>query len=159
MVYQWRQKLFQRSFEILSENNVVGKLTFNNLFSSEATGVFNDQTYSLRRKGILKPSVIVSKGNERIEICLNTWRTKAILNNKWNWSSNIWLSKWKWRDLTNEPLISSAYKNIWGTEGSISINENVKDWDPNLLLLTGLYVNNYFVEMTFLVILVIAASA
>ncbi len=94
--------------------------------------------------------IIDSDNNIIGEITYNTWMTKAqikIQNKVINWKyDNLWSSKWS---LSSSEGIEINYSGS-STKGEIESNTG-----DELILLSGLFVTNYYWQLTFIVIFVL----
>ena len=148
----WKKGLLSDSYRIYSNDQQIGKLK-NKTFSQSSDGEINGKEYTFKTKGFIKQhtEIIDNSDNSVIgEITYNNWMTKALLsiqNKKINWKyDNIWNTKWSIYD-SNGIQIKYA-----GSSTNGHIDSNTED---DLLLLTGLYVTNYYWQMT--IVIVIAA--
>ncbi|MGQ1785254.1 MULTISPECIES: hypothetical protein [unclassified Saccharicrinis] len=141
----WKKGLFSSNYSIYSNGTLIGELR-DKSFSQSAYGEMDGKKYVFKTKGFFKQHTdIIDASNGRIigQISYNNWMTKATisLNHKtvfWKYD-NIWNSKWSIFDSegTDVRYFSSSNK------GSIESNSE----DP-LLILSGLFVTNYYVQMT-----------
>jgi len=142
---RWGKKFFSNLYVIYSNGQQIGKLK-DKSFSQTANGELNGKEYIFKTKGFFKQhtEIIDSSENKVIgEITYNNWMTKATIavNNKTtNWKyDNLWNSKWS---IYNSEGINIKYS---GSSSSGQIDSNI---DDALLLLTGLFVTNYYWQMT-----------
>lgn len=146
---RWKKKPFTNSYSIYSNNQLIGKLN-ERTFSQTANGEFEDKKYIFRTSGFInKHTSITDRDRNRIigVISFGNWMTKATLsiNNKtyyWRYD-NFFSTSWR---IYNAEGIMIKYTG-YSTGGQIDTNTD----DP-ILLLSGLFVNNYFMEMTIIVI-------
>ncbi len=146
----WKKGLFSNLYSIYSEDELIGKL-MDEIFSQTAKGELNGEKYLFKTKGFLKQytEIINSTDNKVIgKINYNNWMTKATIsiNDKtiyWKYN-NIWNTKWT---LFDNEKINIKYTGS-STKGHIETNIN-----DNLLLLTGLFVTNYYWQMTIVIII------
>jgi hypothetical protein len=113
--------------------------------------------YAFKTKGIFKQhtQILDNQSNNMIgEIAYNNWMTKATLsiqNKKTYWKyENIWNTKWS---IFNSEGIQINYS---GSSGSGKIESNTKD---DLLLLSGLFVINYYWQMTIAILIVVLGAS
>lgn len=146
----WKKGFFDSTYKIYSDGVVIGSLKDKTL-SQSAEGEFNGKTYTFKTKGFIKQTtqIIDSQSNEIIgEIAYNSWMTKAnirILDKSINWKyDNLWNTKWS---ISNTEGIQINYS---GSSGSGKIESNTNE---GLLLLTGLFVTNYYWQMTLTIII------
>lgn len=149
---RWKKGLFSDTFRIYSNDQQIGKLK-NKTFSQSSVGEINGKEYTFKTKGVFKQhtEILDNSDNSVIgEITYNNWMTKAFLsiqNKKINWKyDNIWNTKWSIYDSDG---IQIKYA---GSSTSGQIDSNV---DNDLLLLTGLYVTNYYWQMTIVILIVV----
>ena len=150
-ILNWKKGIFKSSYKIYSGENFVGNLKENS-WTNSAEGELNEKKYSFKTKGILKQEtqIIDSDNNIIGEITYNTWMTKAqikIQNKVINWKyDNLWSSKWS---LSSSEGIEINYSGS-STKGEIESNTG-----DELILLSGLFVTNYYWQLTFIVIFVL----
>jgi hypothetical protein len=141
----WKKNFFSNLYTIYSNGQQIGKLK-EKTFSQTANGELNGKEYTFTTKGFFKQhtSIIDCSTNEVIgEIIYNNWMTKATIivdNKKVNWKyDNLWNTKWS---IYNSEGVHIKYA---GSSTSGQIDSNV---DDALLLLSGLFVTNYYWQMT-----------
>lgn len=151
-ILTWKKGIFTSTFNIYSNGQLIGKLK-NKTFSQSADGELNGMKYAFKTKGIFKQhtQILDNQSNNMIgEIAYNNWMTKATLsiqNKKTYWKyENIWNTKWS---IFNSEGIQINYS---GSSGSGKIESNTKD---DLLLLSGLFVINYYWQMTIAILIVV----
>ena len=116
-------------------------------------GELNEKKYTFKTTGFFNQHTQIIENNENKiigEITYNNWMNKATINIngkkfelKYN---NIWNSKWSITSL-NETQIS--YNSSTST-GQIQSNT-----DNELLILSGLFVANYYLQMTLAILLIV----
>lgn len=147
---KWKKGLLSSTYNIYSKNQLVGKLT-DKTFSQSAIGELDGKKYTFRTTGIFNQhtEILDNRENKVIgTITYNSWMTKATISisgKTINWKyGNVWQTKWSIFD-------SGGIKiNYTGS----STNGNIESsTDDALLVLSGLFVTNYYWQM-FIVILV-----
>ena len=146
---RWKKGIFSNTYRIYSNGKLIGKLR-DKAFSQSADGVLNGEKISFKTRGLFKKNtkIVNKKDNKAIgKISYNNWMTKAtiqILDKKANWKyDNLWNTKWR---IFDSEGIQIKYA---GSTISGRINSNTED---AALLLSGLYVTNYYRQMTAAVI-------
>ena len=149
---RWKKGLFSSTYCIYSNDQLIGKLK-DKTFSQSADGELNGKKYTFKTKGFFKQRTEIrnDKDNKVIgEITYNNWMTKAtllILNKKTNWKyDNLWNTKWSIFDSEGLKIKYTGSS----TRGQIDSNT-----DDDLLLLSGLFVTNYYWQMTIVVLIVV----
>ena len=149
--YNWRKGIFSESYQIFNNETQVGSLS-NKCFSQTAYGELNEEKYTFKTCGVFKQHTQIIENYNKIvgEITYNNWMNKATINIngqqfdlKYN---NIWNTKWSISGL-NETQISY---NSTSCTGQIQSNT-----DNELLILSGLFVANYYLQMTLVVLLIV----
>ena len=150
--YNWRKGIFSESYKIFNNETQVGGLS-NKCFSQTAHGELNEEKYTFKTSGVFKQHTQIIENNENKiigEITYNNCMNKATINIngqqfdlKYN---NIWNTKWSISGL-NETQISY---NSTSCTGQIQSNT-----DNELLILSGLFVANYYLQMTLAVLLIV----
>ena len=149
---KWKKNIFSNLYNITLNGEQIGKLR-DKSFSQSANGEINGKEYTFKTKGIFKQrtEIIDNLENKVIgEINYNNWMTKATISIgnkmiKWKYD-NLWNTKWS---LFNEGGINIKYSGS-STKGQIDSNTD----DP-LLILSGLFVTNYYWQMTIAVIVAV----
>ena len=149
---RWKKELFSNLYSIYSNGQQIGKLKDKTFFQT-ANGELNGKKYTFKTKGFFKQhtEIIDNLENKVIgEITYNNWMTKAtisVANKTINWKyDNLWNTKWS---IFNSEGIKIQYS---GSSTSGQIDSNI---DDALLLLSGLYVTNYYWQMTVVVLVAV----
>lgn len=149
---KWKKQLFSSTYSIYSNNQFVGKLK-DKSFSQKAIGEFNGKEYTFKTKGFFNQNteIIDNEKNKVIgKITYSNWKTKAtlsIIDKSIYWKyDNVWNTKWS---LFDNKGIEIKYT---GTSSSGQIESNT---DDALLLLSGLFVTNYYWQMSIAVFVAI----
>jgi hypothetical protein len=148
----WEKGTFKSTYKIYSENILVGKLKEIS-FAQSADGELNGKTYSFKTKGFFKKEtqIIDSENGSTIgKITYNSRRTKAkieysdrVVNLKYN---NAWNTKWS---LFDSEGVQINYHGS-STKGKIEF-----DTQNDLLALSGLFITNYYRQITFAVFIAV----
>jgi hypothetical protein len=148
----WSKGVFSSMYQIYTDTNQVGSLK-DKAFSKSAKGVFDGKEYIFKTNGCFRQitDIIDCSDNMVIgKIEYSNWMTKAkiSLNNKtFHWKyDNIWNTKWTIFD-SNGILMSFKGST---TKGKIESDLN----DPSLIL-TGLFVTNYYWQMSATIMIVL----
>ena len=149
---RWKKNFFSSTYSIYSNEKMLGKLR-DNAFTQSADGTLYGENYYFRTKGIFKQNttIIDKEDNKAIgNISYNTWMTKAtikISNKTYFWKyDNLWNTKWSIHD-SDGILIKFT-----GSTTSGLINSKTED---ALLLLSGLFVTNYYIQITIVIMIAI----
>ena len=148
---KWKKGLFSNCYSIYSDGQLIGKLN-DNSFSQSANGELNGKRYNFKTKGFIKQKtqILEASSNKVIgEITFDNWMTKAditLLDKKAKLKyDNLWNTKWRIFDSEGLEIKFTGCSN-----GQIDSNTD----DP-LLLLSGLFVSNYYMQMTVVVLVAI----
>lgn len=139
---KWKKSLFSNTYRIYSNGRLIGKLE-ERRFSNSADGIINGEEYIFKTNGLFtwRHTEIINARNNKVigKITYSEWRTKATLtapDKKANWKyDNIWNTRWS---ISSSTGIKIKYAGST-TSGKIDANA-----DDSLLLLSGLYVTNYY---------------
>jgi len=149
--FNWKKGIFSDTYRVYSSNQQIGELK-NKTFSQSSIGEINGKSYTFKTKGFFKQhtEIVDNSDNSVIgEIAYNNWMTKAFLSineRKHTWKyENVWNTKWS---------IFESDKAVINYKGSSSSGQILSDIDNDLLLLTGLYVTNYYWQMTVIIVAV-----
>jgi hypothetical protein len=146
----WKKGFFSSTYNILSNDQLIGTLD-DSTFSSKASGGLNGLNYTFKTTGVLKQKTQIfnAEGSLIGEIAYNSWMTKAtisISNNSFFWKyNNIWNTSWS---IFNSDGLEIKYCGS-STRGKIESTT-----DDGLILLSGLFVTNYYWQMTLAIIIV-----
>lgn len=148
----WKKNFFSNSYSIYSNGQQIGVLK-DKTFSQTANGQLYDKEYTFKTKGFFKQQteIIDSSVNKVVgKIQYNSWMTKATIsvdNKTINWKyDNLWNTKWS---ICNSEGINIQYA---GSSTSGQIDSNI---DDALLLLSGLFVTNYYWQTTVAVLVAV----
>lgn len=148
----WKRNILNGLYTIYDNGLQIGQLK-ERPFQETSTGEINGKVYTFITKGFFKRETMIfeSSNNEAIgKITYNEWRNRAnitINNNTAEWKyENILNTKWQIFDAEG---IKIEYS---GLSLGGEINSVVND---ELLLLSGLFVTNFFRQTTLIVIIII----
>lgn len=151
----WKKGVFSNLYKIYSNGEQIGNLE-DKLFSQSGIGVLDNKEYLFQTKGFFKQKtqIIDTAENKTVgEINYNNWMTKATItiNDKTiNWKyDNLWNTKWS---IFNSEGINIKYS---GSSTGGQIDSNI---DDALLLLSGLFVTNYYWQMTIFILIIVFVS-
>jgi hypothetical protein len=149
---RWKKNLFSSSTIIYSNGQRIGELK-DKTFSQTANGELNGKKYSFKTKGFFKQQTDIIDGFENKvvgEITYNNWKTNAIIsidNKTINWKyDNLWNTKWS---IFDSEGINIKYS---GSSTSGQIDSNI---DDSMILLSGLFVTNYYWQKTVAVLVAV----
>jgi hypothetical protein len=146
----WKKGVFKSTYEILSGEMSIGNLRPDS-WSNNGRGELNGKTYIFETKGFFNHETRIFSAGSNVptgRIVYNTWKTKATIeygNKTYNWKyDNAWNTKWS---LLDEEGILIRYSGSF-TKGEIEIKVH-----DELLILAGLYITNYFWQISSVVIM------
>jgi hypothetical protein len=147
-ILNWKKGLFSKSYDIYSNTSLIGILK-ENTWSSSAEGSINGKKYIFKTQGVFKQStqiIDVENGAVVGYITYNSWMTKAMIENLgiiafWKFD-NFWYSKWS---------IVGQDGNEMHFEGSSGKGRILLRKDNDLLVLTGLFITNYYWQMMIII--------
>lgn len=144
--------IFSGIYNINSDGRHIGYLK-DKSFSQIATGEINGKQYIFRTKGFINQNTEIINCAENIvvgDINYNTWKTSATIsiNNKiTHWKcDNIWNTKWS---MFNSDGLFIKFS---GSSSKGQIESEVND---ELLVLTGLFVINYYWQAMIVVLVAV----
>ena len=147
----WSKGLFSSLYQIYSNGKQHGNLV-DKPFSRTTKGMFNGKEYLFRNTGFFnqKTEIVDCSDNNVIgEIDYNSWRNKATVSvngRTYNWKyDNLWNTRWSISDSNGK----SIKFNSSTTKGHIDAYT-----DDGLLVLSGLFVKNFYLQAAFVVILI-----
>jgi hypothetical protein len=141
----WEKGLFKKTYEIYSNNSPIGKL-IENIWSNSAEGEINNKKYQFKTQGLFKQKtqIIDTESNSVIgTIVYNTFMTKATIEYLgrvayWRYN-NFWYTKFS---------VTDKEGNLISFHGSPTNGKIEFDQPNDLLVLTGLYMTNYYWQMS-----------
>jgi hypothetical protein len=146
---KWKKGVFSGKYSIYGNSSQIGELK-DNMFSKKARGQLNSKSFTFRTTGFFqqRTQIYDDSNNEMVgEISYNNWMTKATLttyDKVTNWKyNNAWNTKWS---LSGQDGTKVRYAGA-SNKGTIESNT-----DDELLLLSGLYVTNYYWQMTLVIL-------
>ncbi len=147
----WKKEFFKCTYEIFSQGLSVGKLK-ESFMKQTAEGELYDKKIVFKTTGFLKQETqIIDPVSQKVigKIVYNSWMTKATIeyaDTIVNWKyENVWNTRWSISD-NNRMLVKYT-----GSSSGGEIGANTQD---ELLILTGLFITNYYWQTTLAVILI-----
>jgi hypothetical protein len=149
---KWKGGIFSNTFEIFSDGVAVGNLK-ENTWKQSADGELFGERYLFKTKGFFKQETQIIDANNGSflgTIKFNSWRTRATieyLERVVNWKyDNLWNTKWSISDFNGVQVLYEGSS----SKGKIELNKQ-----NELLLLAGLYITNYYWQISIAVIVAI----
>lgn len=144
----WKRGFFKQAYEIFSGSTLLGTFSGGAL-KKKAVGELNGKKFEFKTSGFFKQTTeIIDKNSETAagRIIYNTWNTKAEVElfsgSNFHWQyNNLWNTKW---NLSGED-VSIDYKGS-ASKGDITFNQMNEQ-----LILTGLYISNFYLQNTIVV--------
>jgi hypothetical protein len=144
----WKKGVFKSTYEILSGEMFIGNLRPDS-WSNDGKGELNGKKYIFVTKGFFNQETMIINPNTNLragKITYNTWKTKATIEYDgkvffWKYD-NGWNTKWS---ITDSATLLVRYHGSF-TKGEIEISSY-----DELLILTGLYITNYFWQISSIV--------
>ena len=150
--FTWKKDFFNSSFRIFSYDQPQGSFE-SKFLSGDASAELFGKKYLFRTKGFFKPKTTVYDS-------LNNLKVAEINYRNFNYKANI---------KTQTNVYYWKYDNLWNTKWSLNSNErpiaNYKESttkgqaasitnDP-FLILSGLFIGNYYSDMTYFIIFMV----
>jgi hypothetical protein len=152
MILNWKKGLFKSIYEIYSDSVLVGYVN-EKTWTESSHGELYGERFNFRTKGFFNQETRVysNENNTPVgKISYNSWMTKA----KIEYSGKIYF--WK-------------FDNFWSTSWSLYTTEGLQvkynrslskgkieyDLDDNFLVMTGLYINNYYWQASVVILMTI----
>jgi hypothetical protein len=147
----WKKGFLSSCYTIYSHGQIIGNLK-NRSFSYTADANLNGGKYTFQSKGVFKQETLVlDKENKEIaQITYNNWMTKATIksNNKVYYLKFDNMLNTKWR-IFNAEGIEIKYSSS-STNGYIDSST-----DDAALLLSGIFVSNYYIQTSVAVLIAV----
>ncbi len=142
-ILHWKKTLFSSTCTIHSADGEIGHLR-ENPWKQSAEGEINKRRYAFKTRGFFNQvTEIVDPSTDFIvgKIEYNTWKSKATLNYLdhtlyWQYD-NLWQSRWS---ITDEQGLNISFQG--SLQKGIIEGEDLSEF----LILTGLFVTNYYVQ-------------
>jgi hypothetical protein len=148
----WKKGIFKETFEIYSNGVLVGILK-ENIWKQIAYGELNGKKVIFKTRGFFKQEtqIIETNTNNSVgKITYNSWMTKATIeytNRVANWKyDNAWNTKWS---ISNSEGVQIRYQ---GSSSKGTIEHQTQDDE---LILSGLFVTNYYWQISIAVIIAV----
>ena len=148
----WKKGIFSDTYRIFSNNQQIGELK-NKAFSQSSVAELNGKSYTFKTKGFFRQhTIIIDNSDDSVsgEIAYNSWMTKAFLSingRKYTWKyENVWNTKWS---------IYEAEKAVINYQGSSTGGKIFSEINNDFLLLTGLYVTNFYWQISVAVLVAV----
>ena len=152
MKLNWKKKLLSNAIEIFLEGQSVGSLKEKS-FQQKAEGNLNGRIVAFKTSGFFKQETeITDTVLQKVigKITFNSWKTKAEIElegKKLVWQyDNAWNTKWSISDSTGT-LATYKSNSSGGEIEAVTFNE--------MLILTGLYITNYYQQTTVFLMLIV----
>jgi len=149
---EWKKGIFKETFEIYSNGLLVGTLK-ENTWKQIAYGELNGSKVIFKTHGFFKQETqIIDPDTDNIigKITYNSWKTKAAIEyfqKLANWQyDNAWNTKWS---ISNSEGLQIQYQ---GSSSKGTIEHQTQD---NELILSGLFITNYYWQISIAVIIAI----
>ena len=156
-VYSWDCKSFKNLYTIKSQEKRVGKLQIRE-WKSNSTAEIGSSQFEIKRKGFWRQTLEVYDSiNQNVisEVSFSTWKSKAMFDFRGKSytfeSKNFWNSKWEISN-NNEAKITFTGSNSKG-----EIKGEIEEADLPLVLI-GLYIRDYYLQIVFISLLVVFIS-
>ena len=149
---RWKKELFSNTYKIFANGGQTGSLT-DRPFSRSAIGELNGKRYTFQTIGTFRQRTeILNREKNRVigEINYNSMMTRATISlesGTFNWKyENIRNTKWR--------IFGAAGLEI-SYNGSFRGGHIVSSTEDELLLLSGLFVTNYYWQMTLVIVIAV----
>nr|WP_319399806.1 hypothetical protein [uncultured Carboxylicivirga sp.] len=147
--YNWKKGLFSSTYEIYTNNRLVGTLK-DKAFCKTSNGIINNHKYIFQTTSLFKPQTnIIDADSQKLigNISYGTWMTKATISlsgKTYHWQyDNVWNTKWSILGPDGIALQSQSKT----SSGMIEFNS-----ENDALILCGLFITNYLLQMTVIIV-------
>jgi hypothetical protein len=157
---QWTKDILGSKLELRRGNEQIGKINWDNVFSSKAQAIINGKLFTLNREFFLSKLEIYDANDQSLlgTIMVNLFNPKSdiIINGKRFELEiqNFWQSRWSWKYNGTEIISFTSNEFITKDKGEIELFTSCND-EVEILILLGLFVRNQFVLFMLLGILVL----
>ncbi len=156
----WSKGVFKNKLVITRNNDQIGVIDWNNMFSSNALATLNGRRFILNRDFFLSKLEILDANNQALlgSVMINLFNTKSdlVLNGKRFELEikNFWQSRWSWKFNGQEIIIFQSNELLSKDRGNIEVYAGESE-ELEVLILLGLFVRNQFVLFMLLLLLII----
>ncbi|MEN8203546.1 MAG: hypothetical protein ABFS28_13195 [Bacteroidota bacterium] len=148
----WKRGTFSSTYEIYEGESLIGKLK-DSTFSQSSDGMIHQKGYRFKTKGVFKQEThIIDAESDQVigTISYNSWMSKANIQLKdrlFQWKyDNSWQTRWS---LYDDDGVQMKFS------GGMSKGTIEYDHPDDLLVLTGLFVTNYYRQIGIAVLVAI----
>ncbi|MEN8115851.1 MAG: hypothetical protein ABFS16_02670 [Bacteroidota bacterium] len=155
----WTKDIFGSKLEIRQGTEQVGKIHWDNMFSSKAQAMINGKLFTLNREFFLSKleiydcndqsllaTIMINLFNPRSDVVINGKRFELEIK-------NFWQSRWSWKFNGNDIITYTSNEFITKDKGEIKLATSCNE-EIDVLILLGLFVRNQFILFILLIILV-----
>ena len=157
---QWTKDILGSKLELRRGNEQIGKINWDNVFSSKAQALINGKLFTLNREFFLSKLEIYDANDQSLlaSVMINLFNPKSdvIVNGKRFELEiqNFWQSRWSWKYNGSEIVTFTSNEFITKDKGEIELYTSCSD-EVEILILLGLFVRNQFVLFMLLGLLLI----
>ncbi len=151
-ILRWEKGIFSKIYRIFDNAIEIGFIQ-DNIFSKSTKAKLNNKEFTFIPYGFIDKNTDIIDNQTNLvigKIKYNNWMNKAeiTVNGKtYHWKySNLWNSKWQITDLRGTEI------NFHGGSFSGRVESNISD---ELLILIGLFIANYYIQMTVILIFIV----
>ena len=138
---RWKRGALSNTYEIFEDENLIGKLK-DSAFSKTSEGIIREKGYQFKTQGLFKQETqIIDAISDQLvgTIRYSSWKSRANIRLKdqvYQWTyENMWQTRWS---LLSEDVVQVSYAG-GSSKGTITCFTS-----DDLLILTGLFVTNYY---------------
>ena len=156
---QWSKAIFGSRLEIKRGNELIGKIQWENMFSSRAQAMVYGRLFTMNREFFLSKleiydandqsllgMVMINLFNPRSDVVINGKRFELEIQ-------NFWQSRWSWKFNGAEIITYTSNEFITKDKGDIELHTILSE-EVEILILLGLFVRNQFILFMLLILLV-----
>lgn len=157
---EWTKEIFGSKLEIKRNEELIGKIQWENAVSSKAQAMLFGRLFALNREFFLSKleifdandqsllgMVMINLFNPRSDVVINGKRFELEIQ-------NFWQSRWSWKFNGSEIITYTSNGFVTKDKGEIELYTTIND-EVEVLILLGLFVRNQFLLLMVLLLLIV----
>ena len=157
---QWTKQVFGSKLEIKRQEELIGKIEWENMISSKAQAMIYGRLFTLKREFFMSKLEIYDANDQSLlgMVMVNLFdpRSNVVINGKRFELEiqNFWQSRWSWKFNGAEIITYTSKEFLTKEKGEIELFTTMNE-EVEVLILLGLFVRNQFVLLILLALLVL----
>lgn len=155
----WTNEVFGSKLQIKRQNELIGKIEWENMVSSKAQAMIYGRLFTLNREFFMSKLEIYDANDQSllgmVMVNLLDPRSEVVINGKRFELEiqNFWQSRWSWKFKGSEIITYTSNEFITKDKGEIELFTTMSE-EVEVLILLGLFVRNQFVLLMLLLLVI-----